>query len=106
VLRTLTTAARTHDITVVLTTHDPAVMLPKVTPGDPQAADAAGPTLADRNLTLVDGRLSGGLVSTGPGDGTSSGDDGNGGAGSEGMATGDSDPDDEDSKGAACSLSV
>lgn len=106
VLRTLTTAARTHDITVVLTTHDPAVMLPKVTPGDPQAADAAGPTLADRNLTLVDGRLSGGLVSTGPGDGTGEGDDGNNGAGGKGMATGDSDPDDEDSKGAACSLSV
>jgi putative ABC transport system ATP-binding protein len=106
VLRTLTTAARTHDITVVLTTHDPAVMLPKVTPGDPEAADAAGPTLADRNLTLVDGRLSGGLVSPGPGDAQGGGDDGNGGAGGKGMATGDDDSDGEDSKGAACSLSV
>jgi putative ABC transport system ATP-binding protein len=109
VLRTLTTAARTHDITVVLTTHDPAVMLPKVTPGDPEAADAAGPTLADRNLTLVDGRLSGSMVPPGPGGpgGTDSGgSDENGGAGGKGMATGEGDSDGEDSKGAACSLSV
>ena len=106
VLRTLTTAARTHDITVVLTTHDPAVMLPKVTPGDPDAADAAGPTLADRNLTLVDGRLSGGLVGPGPGDVNTGGDAENDGTGGKGMATGSGDSDDEDSKGAACSLSV
>jgi putative ABC transport system ATP-binding protein len=111
VLRTLTTAARTHDITVVLTTHDPAVMLPKVTPGDPQSPDAAGPTLADRNLTLVDGRLIGGLVSTGPGatgsgHGQNDGTDEGGAAGGKGMATGDGDSDGEDSKGAACSLSV
>ncbi|MFD9136362.1 ATP-binding cassette domain-containing protein [Streptomyces bottropensis] len=39
VLRTLTTAARSHDITVVLATHDPATA-----------------SLADRTLTLLDGR--------------------------------------------------
>ncbi|KND42294.1 ABC transporter ATP-binding protein [Streptomyces stelliscabiei] len=39
VLRTLTTAARSHDITVVLATHDPATA-----------------ALADRTLTLLDGR--------------------------------------------------
>jgi putative ABC transport system ATP-binding protein len=47
VLRTLTTAARSHRITVLLATHDPAVTT---------AADAAGTRLADRCLTLVDGR--------------------------------------------------
>ena len=105
VLRTLTTAARSHNITVVLTTHEPAVMLPKVTPHDPDAADAAGPTLADRNLTLVDGRLNG-LVSPGPDQADNDGADGNGGADGKGMAAGDDDSDGEDSKGAACSLSV
>jgi putative ABC transport system ATP-binding protein len=105
VLRTLTTAARTHDITVVLTTHDPAVILPKVTPGDPDAADAAGPTLADRNLTLVDGRLNG-LVSATPGEFASNAQGGRGGPSGKAMAAGVSNPDDEDSKGAACSLSV
>ncbi|MFC4494097.1 ABC transporter ATP-binding protein [Streptomyces ovatisporus] len=103
VLRTLTTAARSHNITVVLTTHDPAVMLPKVTSDDPSAADAAGPTLVDRNLTLVDGRLNG-LVSPGPGREAPDGTDEDGGA--DGMASGDSNSDGEDSKGAACSLSV
>ena len=99
VLRTLTTAARSHEITVVLTTNDPAVSLPKVTPGDSDATDVAGPTLADRSLTLVDGRLDG-LVSPGPGELTGSGDeDGADGAGQDG-------PDGSDSKGAACSLSV
>jgi ABC-type lipoprotein export system ATPase subunit len=39
VLRTLTTAARSHDITVVLATHDPGTA-----------------SLADRTLTLLDGR--------------------------------------------------
>lgn len=39
VLRTLTTAARSHDITVVLATHDPETA-----------------SLADRTLTLLDGR--------------------------------------------------
>lgn len=39
VLRTLTTAARSHDITVVLATHDPGTA-----------------ALADRTLTLLDGR--------------------------------------------------
>ena len=105
VLRTLTTAARTHDITVVLTTHEPTVTLPKVTPGDPDAADAAGPTLADRNLSMVDGRLNG-LVSPGPDDMTGNGNDENGGADGKGMASGDDGSDGEDSKGAACSLSV
>ncbi|MGP4112428.1 ABC transporter ATP-binding protein [Streptomyces sp. 4N509B] len=42
VLRTLTTAGRSHGITVVLASHDPEVA-----------------TLADRTLTLVDGRASG-----------------------------------------------
>jgi putative ABC transport system ATP-binding protein len=42
VLRTLTTAARSHGITVVLSTHD---------------SEAA--TLADRTVALVDGRLAG-----------------------------------------------
>ena len=41
VLRTLTTAARSHRITVVLATHDPEVA-----------------TLADRSLALLDGRPS------------------------------------------------
>lgn len=41
VLRTLTTAARSHQITVVLATHDPEVA-----------------TLADRSLALLDGRQS------------------------------------------------
>lgn len=40
VLRTLTTAGRSHGITVILATHDPEVA-----------------TLADRTLTLVDGRV-------------------------------------------------
>jgi putative ABC transport system ATP-binding protein len=105
VLRTLTSAARTHEITVVLTTHEPAVILPKVTSGDPDAAEAAGPTLADRNLTMVDGRLNG-LVSPGPGEIGHNGDDEHGSAGGKGMAAGDNDSDGEDSKGAACSLSV
>ncbi len=105
VMRTLTTAARSHGITVVLTTHDPAVMLPKVVPGDPDAADAAGPTLADRNLSMVDGRLNG-LVSPGPGEHGHDGNDENGSADGKGMAAGDDDSDGEDSKGAACSLSV
>ncbi|WSA43955.1 ATP-binding cassette domain-containing protein [Streptomyces sp. NBC_01803] len=42
VLRTLTTAGRSHSITVVLATHDPEVA-----------------TLADRTVTIVDGRASG-----------------------------------------------
>jgi putative ABC transport system ATP-binding protein len=42
VLRTLTTAGRSHAITVVLASHDPEVA-----------------TLADRTLTIVDGRTSG-----------------------------------------------
>ncbi|MER0482966.1 ATP-binding cassette domain-containing protein [Streptomyces sp. Edi2] len=47
VLRTLTTAARSHQITVVLATHDPEVA-----------------TLADRSLALVDGRQSSAAAET------------------------------------------
>ncbi|UQA92815.1 ABC transporter ATP-binding protein [Streptomyces halobius] len=47
VLRTLTTAARSHQITVVLATHDPEIA-----------------TLADRTITLVDGRRSGAAPTT------------------------------------------
>lgn len=103
VLRSLTTAARSHDITVVLTTHDPAVMLPKVTPGDPDASDAAGPTLADRNLTLVDGRLNA-LVSPAPGEAGTDGGDEDGDSGT--AMAGEDGSDGEETKGAACSLSV
>ncbi|MFD7549223.1 ABC transporter ATP-binding protein [Streptomyces sp. NPDC059816] len=52
-LRTLTTAARSHGITVVLASHDP---------------DTAA--LADRTVSLVDGRLSGPV---GPADGATEG---------------------------------
>lgn len=48
VLRTLTAAARSHRITVVLATHDPEVA-----------------TLADRSVTLVDGRRVNSLATTG-----------------------------------------
>ncbi|MFF3764837.1 ABC transporter ATP-binding protein [Streptomyces sp. NPDC001922] len=44
VLRTLTTAARSHEITVVLATHDPEVA-----------------SLADRTVALLDGRRAGGI---------------------------------------------
>ncbi|MGA5563060.1 ABC transporter ATP-binding protein [Streptomyces platensis] len=47
VLRTLTTAARSHQITVVLATHDPDVA-----------------TLADRSLALLDGHQSSGAPAT------------------------------------------
>ncbi|REK88408.1 ATP-binding cassette domain-containing protein [Streptomyces inhibens] len=47
VLRTLTTAARSHQITVVLATHDPDVA-----------------TLADRSIALLDGRQSSGASAT------------------------------------------
>lgn len=51
VLRTLTAAARSHRITVVLATHDPAVT----------AAEArSGAALTDRIITLDDGRRLGG----------------------------------------------
>ncbi|MBA0051837.1 ATP-binding cassette domain-containing protein [Streptomyces sp. AJS327] len=49
VLRTLTAAARSHGITVLLATHDPG-------PGLTGPRDPAGTTLADRSVTLVDGR--------------------------------------------------
>lgn len=47
VLRTLTTAARSHQITVVLATHDPGVA-----------------TLADRSIALLDGRHTAGAPAT------------------------------------------
>jgi putative ABC transport system ATP-binding protein len=47
VLRTLTTAARSHRITVLLASHDPAVTTD---------TDAAGTRLTDRRLAHVDGR--------------------------------------------------
>lgn len=56
VLRTLTTAARSHGITVVLATHDPALTLPSTEPGNLTRV-AAGPTLTDRTVTLLDGRV-------------------------------------------------
>jgi putative ABC transport system ATP-binding protein len=51
VLRTLTAAARSHGITMVLATDEPAVV------GDPDSAWSIGPTLADRNITLHDGKV-------------------------------------------------
>ncbi|MCF6523258.1 ABC transporter ATP-binding protein [Streptomyces sp. JJ36] len=51
-LRTLTTAARSHRITVVLTSHEPAGA---ATP----AGAAAGAALVDRGIALVDGRRAG-----------------------------------------------
>ncbi|WP_043266332.1 ATP-binding cassette domain-containing protein [Streptomyces sp. CT34] len=47
VLRTLTTAARSHQITVILATYDPQVA-----------------ALADRTVSLLDGRLSGAVPAT------------------------------------------
>ena len=81
------------------------MILPKVTPGDPDAADAAGPTLADRNLTMVDGRLNG-LVSRDTGRVRKQRARRSRRSVRQGHGRGVSDPDDEDSKGAACSLSV
>jgi putative ABC transport system ATP-binding protein len=103
VLRTLTAAARSHHITVVLTTHEPGVTLPRVTPDDHYGPVALGPLLADRALTLVDGRLDGCAAADALEAAERSGDvdgdvDGAGGAGG---------PEDaEGSEGAACSLSV
>ncbi|RAJ63508.1 putative ABC transport system ATP-binding protein [Streptomyces sp. Amel2xB2] len=105
VLRTLTTAARTHSITVVLATHDPTALLPKGSPGETEAADAAGPALADRRLTLLDGKLAGGPAAAGPGALRGDGP-GDGRAATAGDGTSKGDSDGEDSKGAACSLSV
>ncbi|WP_019549149.1 ABC transporter ATP-binding protein [Streptomyces sulphureus] len=50
VLRTLTAAARSEQLTMVLATHDVSVAT---------AADATGATLADRGITLADGRTPG-----------------------------------------------
>jgi len=110
VLRTLTAAARSHGITVVLTGHEPGVTLPTVPPGDPYGPVAAGPLLADRLLTLVDGRLHGRTEPDPPTSrdayGASEGAAGDGaGHADEGAGSGSSD-DAEGSEGAACSLSV
>lgn len=88
VLRTLTTAARSHSITVVLATHDAEVA-----------------TLADRTVTLLDGRRVSTVHLPGTGELAASvgGADAAGGADSTATAGGDSD----DAEGrAACSLSV
>jgi putative ABC transport system ATP-binding protein len=58
-LRTLTTAARSHGITVVLTSHDPTARAGSAPGADEMPADTTGAALVDRSLTLVDGRLQG-----------------------------------------------
>lgn len=116
VLRTLTTAARSHGITVVLATHDAEVA-----------------ALADRTVTLLDGRRvntvhlpgagdlsagaeTGGAEAPAAGEGETSGDDGDGagggvaaeggdGAGAAVSASADGESDDAEGR-AACSLSV
>lgn len=50
-LRTLSAAARSHGITVVLATHDLALTQAART------ADVTGAALADRTVALADGRL-------------------------------------------------
>lgn len=59
VLRTLTAAARSHGITMVLAAHDPAVALAANEPGAPDTAWTVGPTLADRTIILLDGQVAG-----------------------------------------------
>ncbi|MBB1252331.1 ATP-binding cassette domain-containing protein [Streptomyces sp. OF3] len=71
VLRTLTTAARSHGITVILTAQEP-LGLPRPA-GTAAPADRRPPEIpvADRVLTLVDGRLTAGSsLSAGPRDTT------------------------------------
>lgn len=58
-LRTLTTAARSHRITVLLTSHEPTST---ATPDDA----AAGAALIDRGISLVDGRRVGVAVPSEP----------------------------------------
>lgn len=63
-LRTLTAAARSHGVTVLLATHEPAALPRTAGPEHagarmrpPSGRPGAGePSLADRTLTLVDGR--------------------------------------------------
>ncbi|MFD4482739.1 ABC transporter ATP-binding protein [Streptomyces sp. NPDC058471] len=111
VLRTLTTAARSHGITVVLATHDAEVA-----------------ALADRTVTLLDGRRvntvhlpgSGGLAARGGAEGgagsagaeggaeageAADGGGGRGGGGGSASASAEGDSDDAEGR-AACSLSV
>ncbi|MEU5999061.1 ATP-binding cassette domain-containing protein [Streptomyces sp. NPDC047197] len=96
VLRTLTTAARSHGITVVLATHDAEVA-----------------ALADRTVTLLDGRRVNTVHLPGVGDLGEAGGDADGavaGAGSDASDPGSdsaADGDSDDAEGrAACSLSV
>lgn len=60
ILRTLAAAARSHGITVVLATHDLTLT------DTARTADATGAALADRMVTLVDGRCVRSLAGTGP----------------------------------------
>jgi putative ABC transport system ATP-binding protein len=118
-LRTLTTAARSHNITVVLATHDPKFETSQG-PGPVRALDVP---VTDRVLTLIDGLLSGPTVLVHEGEAEAEA-----GAGAEvaadakvaadaevatgpggektGATAGDDDSDGNDSKGAECSLSV
>jgi ABC-type lipoprotein export system ATPase subunit len=93
VLRTLTTAARSHGITVVLATHDAEIA-----------------ALADRSVALLDGRRVHTLHLPGA-DELAAAVEGAGAAGTEGDGEGDSgsdsSSDSDDAEGrAACSLSV
>ncbi|MFC8125228.1 ABC transporter ATP-binding protein [Streptomyces sp. NPDC057302] len=98
VLRTLTTAARSHGITVVLATHDAEVA-----------------ALADRTVALLDGRRVNTVHLPGAG-GPAEADDAGGATGAEGAAaaapaspsaSASADGDSDDAEGrAACSLSV
>nr|WP_206324140.1 ATP-binding cassette domain-containing protein [Streptomyces sp. HNM0574] len=56
VLRTLTTAARSHAITVVLATHD-LVPQPQSGAHDETGQEPAEPALTDRTITLLDGQV-------------------------------------------------
>ncbi|MWA13934.1 ABC transporter ATP-binding protein [Streptomyces sp. BA2] len=95
VLRTLTTAARSHGITVVLATHDAEVA-----------------ALADRTVTLLDGRRVNTVHLPGPGElAAEVGGSDEGGAPAtapaEGSGTSAAEGDSDDAEGrAACSLSV
>ncbi|MCT2594202.1 ATP-binding cassette domain-containing protein [Streptomyces sp. N2-109] len=55
-LRTLTAAARSHGITVVLTSHDPTAASAVVGGPADRFDDSPAATLVDRTITLIDGR--------------------------------------------------
>lgn len=86
VLRTLTTAARSHRITVVMATHDSAAT----------AGGGTSPALVDRTVRLADGRQ---VSAAAPVTATQSG---SGGASAEGAPPSAEDPEDR----AACSASA